>query len=93
MMKLSAAIELALLNKRYHPLDPYMCNAMYAMGYWRHIDAIESMLDTISPDNYTLFGAVGDVLPRFLEMSREEKFAYTSQLYCWWVFDLKREGL
>lgn len=93
MMKLSEAIERALLKKYYSFDNAFMCNALYTMGYWRHLEAIEAMLDTISLDNNTLIGALVDVYPSFLEKSREEKFAYTSQLYCWWVFDLKRKGL
>jgi hypothetical protein len=93
-VKLSEAIERALVKGVYDASNPYMCNAMYSMGYPNFEADIAEMLDTISPDNYTLIGALGDVYPdTFGNMNYLKKFAYTSQLYCWWVFDLKRKGL
>lgn len=93
-MKLSQAIERALVKGYYTPGNPYMCNAMCAMGYWNLEHDIAAMVDTINPDNYTLIGALRNIYPdKFNAMSCAEEFAYTSQLYCWWVFDLKRKGL
>lgn len=92
-MKLSEAIEHALKKRVYDQFNPYMCNAMESLDHTYHVPAIEEMVESIAPDNYTLWGALNDTRPEFIGMSQADQFAFTSQLYCWWVFDLKRKGL
>lgn len=92
-MKLSEATEHALLNGFYTFDNPYMCNAMHTLGLTRHVQSIEVMLDTISPGNFTLWGALYDAGLVSTVNEDVDGFNYTSQLYVWWVFDLKRKGL
>lgn len=96
-MKLSAAIEMALTERRYHPANPYMCNAMYSMGHSQHEASIQEMVDSIAMDKngdgLTLSQALKQVDKSKMSWTLDDMFEYTKQLYCWWVFDLKRKGL
>lgn len=93
-MKLSEAIEHALVNEVYYLENAFMCNAMCSMGHTAHIPHIEGMLNTIDPgDHYTLSDALVSAYPEMVFKDKVDRFAFTSQLYVWWVFDLKRKGL
>lgn len=93
-MKLSAAIEHALVKGYYSIDNPYMCNAMHSLGLTRHVHYIEEMVDSIAPGEYTLWGALYESYRHLINGKAEaDDFAFTSELYVWWVFDLKRKGL
>lgn len=102
-MKLSAAVEKAIREGIYGTHDPYMCHALQTMGYVEHVHAVQLMIQTIHPT-----AALGNPLVCALDdspnavfcfadysedVSRKREFQHLRQLYCWWVFDLKRKGL
>lgn len=104
-MKLSRIIELAFI-RFYGPeqgQDQFMCNAvdtLYRQGMITKAQEkaatklIEEMLLSLYPDFqcYTLL----DALYRANKLPDKEIFRnmqYTTQLYVWWVFDLKNRGL
>lgn len=96
-MKLSAAIEQAITSGTYNQRDEYMCWVLRDMEQRDHIDAVQDMVHAIHPEGrrgYPLACALHDAgIHSLHDESRADNFEYTKQLYCWWVFDLKRKGL
>ena len=97
-MKLSQAIEKAIVSKTYAPyVNEFMCNIMNVQGMQHHTESIQDMVATIYPEgnrSQPLICALIDAGIREAEYDNDlEDFAYTKELYCWWVFDLKRKGL
>lgn len=101
-MKLSAAIEKALIDKMYsldgymYGQSSYMCIVLKAAGRYDLANLVADMVQGISPNPYhgqALVSALYDTGYITDSMSRADTFAYTSELYVWWVFDLKRKGL
>jgi len=97
-VKLSTAIEKALTYGYYHRGNPFMCNAMYTMGLSLTTEqSIQAMVNSIAigddGEDLTLSHAVKKVKPEMKALLGDAMFQYTTQLYCWWVFDLKRKGL
>ena len=96
-MKLSEAIEQMLVTGCYSLVDQYMCHVLSNNNLGRFKSDVEDMVMTIRPQNYRgspLVCALHE--SHFInmnEMTWDEMFSYTTQLYCWWVFDLKRKGL
>jgi hypothetical protein len=104
-MKLSRIIELALIRfyGADYNLDQFMCNAVDTLRRQGMITAkqkdeavkhIENMLLVVYPQNqeYTLLNALkrAGYLP---DNEVYKNMGYTTQLYVWWVFDLKNKGL
>lgn len=104
-MKLSRIIELALV-RHYGPeqvQDQFLCNAVDSLRLERLITLpeqrkatklIQGLLLQLFPEQqlHTLV----DALYRIGRIPHKEIYAnmpYTTQLYVWWVFDLKRKGL
>lgn len=96
-MKLSEAIELAIMSGKYSYVDGYMCCVLRRMNMEYHVGAIQKMMSGISSKGYPsqpLICTLHDAKVLDMEdMSPREQFNYTLQFYCWWVFDLKRKGL
>lgn len=98
-MKLSEAIEQMLVTKVYSLHMPYMCIVLgYEDNTSLHIKSVVEMVNGI-------YHNTGDI-PLVCALhyrnlmnindgswSDARQFDYTQQLYCWWVFDLKRKGL
>lgn len=96
-MKLSAAIELMLVSKKYNRFDEFMCLVLKDNDLGEHIDAVQDMVHAINPTyalGYPLYSTLfeSDLLG-LRDMNFEHAFKVTSELYVWWVFDLKRKGL
>lgn len=98
-IKLSQAIELALTSGKYTEASCYMCIALKRMGMEHHNAAIHDMVAAIHGKltlyrDMPLICAANDAgLIDMGKMSNAEQNRYTTQCYCWWVFDLKRKGL
>lgn len=97
-MKLSAAIEKMLVTGVYKYLeDEYMCCVLNRHNLEEHVSAVQDMVQTIKPNvcrNYPLACALHDADIYSLHVhTNREMFEFCKQLYCWWVFDLKRKGL
>lgn len=101
-MKLSEAIEKALTDRMYSLTgcmwgqSSYMCVVLKAWGRRDLAKSVEDMVQGISPNPYrgqALVSALYETGYITDSMSRAEQFAYTTELYVWWVFDLKRKGL
>lgn len=96
-MKLSQAIEHMLVTGRYSRQNEYMCHVLSNDGLDQFKSDVEDMVLSIRPQSYRgvpLICALHE--SRFInmnEMTWQAMFDYTKQLYCWWVFDLKRKGL
>jgi hypothetical protein len=96
-MKLSAAIEQALVSGTYNQCNEFMCCVLNDMDLDNHIPAVQAMVATIAPKPYPgmpLCNALHEA--KIIDVNRDcytATFAYTKQLYCWWVFDLKRKGM
>lgn len=94
-MNLSEAIERCLLDGHYDIENAYMCNALYRLGAEvvdEHVESVRALVDSIRENEYTLWGALYD--SGYIDgLTEAEAFQYTTQLYVWWVFDLKRKGL
>lgn len=104
-MKLSRIIELAFIRyygSEYHQ-DQFMCNAVDTLRRQGMINKeqakqatklIEAMLLIVHPtqQEYTLLNALkmAGYLP---DNEVYKNMDYTTQLYVWWIFDLKRKGL
>ena len=111
LVKLSAAIEMALTTQECDPLgrplaygdsnmgNEFMCLVLPALNLGHFVTDVEDMVFSIcsrhgrgSPLSCALH------YEKLLNLndgswSQEQVMAYTTQLYCWWVFDLKRKGL
>lgn len=97
-MKLSEAIEQMIVTRKYCLYDhEYMCNSLSHNDLGGFVDAVHDMVCTIKP-------GIGRGTPLICalhaagiinvnNMTDPEMFSYTLQVYCWWVFDLKRKGL
>lgn len=96
-MKLSAAIELAITSGEYNPCCEYMCVTLKKMKMEHHVEAVQQMVHSIYPRGYgdqPLICALHDAKVLDMEtMTNLQQFIHNQQLYCWWVFDLKRKGL
>lgn len=103
-MKLSRIIELALIS--YYGLhdgkQSFMCHAVEAMHEADMITfkqcnevqyEINDMLDTIDKGSSALVSALFRVGLVDEDRVNTKTMAYTTQLYVWWVFDLKNKGL
>lgn len=96
-MKLSEAIEQAIVSGTYNQCCEYMCVTLRKMNMEHHVQAVQQMVNNINPrayDDQPLICALHDagILDMGI-MTQAEQFTYNQQLYCWWVFDLKRKGL
>lgn len=97
--KLSQALEQALVSGQYKKSSCYMCVALRRMGQEHHVGAVHDMVFSIHKDetayrDLPLLCALHDVkLVNVNDKDHAAHDAYTTQLYCWWVFDLKRKGL
>lgn len=101
-MNLSTAIEHALINSWYsldtHTLgrSAYMCNVLKHAGLNHMVQAVQEMVHSIHSSHIkqqALISALYDAGYLDPDLPRIEQFAYTTELYVWWVFDLKRKGL
>lgn len=96
-MKLSKVIEIAIRTEAYNLREEYMCLALDHMSQNEHIISVQALVRSIRPDapiSYPLVCALHDKgIINMSNMTFVEMFMYTKQLYCWWVFDLKRKGL
>lgn len=100
-MKLSQAIEDALLTRKYNSYDEFMCTVLKNNYSLELRNQLQEMLNVIFPGILSrplvnqLFERAGG-----LEMSQEDNnvfwansFQLTAEWYVWFVFDLKRKGL
>lgn len=100
-MKLSAAIELMIVSGNYSVHNEFMCLVLRDCGHGDHVEAVQDMVYEINPAGrrgYPLICALHDNAECSFDLDdvgvgHKEEFEYTKQLYCWWVFDLKRKGL
>jgi len=107
-MKVSDCIELALVSGNYcigkdrSVGSQYMCIVMDSYlaqkeitisEYTETINFIEELVNSFSNENSALVAALATA--GYLEEARINKkiMEYTTQLYIWAVFDLKRKGL
>lgn len=100
-MKLSTAIERALIDKMYsmnghmYGQSEFMCNVLAKDGLHDHVCSVQAMVQQINPSpvkKQALVAALFNAGYITDSMSRADTFAYTTELYVWWVFDLKRKG-
>lgn len=96
-MKLSEAIEKMLVTGKYGSNCEFMCCALDTAGLEEFINAVQDMVATIKVGckrSYPLACALHDahIIDTNIQ-TWNETLKYTKQLYCWWVFDLKRKGL
>ena len=103
-MKVSQIIELALKNE-YGLEKPFMCNCVHNLhdtdvinlqDGQKTIDAIGDLLKQIAgPDGIPSVTLVGTLWDKGYLLKDETimSLPYTTELYVWWVFDLKRKGL
>lgn len=97
-MKLSAVIEQAITSGTYNPCNEFMCIVLGQMNQHQHIDAVQDLVHSIHPNTGDIPLTCALHAKRYMNIndgswSNQQQFAYTQQLYCWWVFDLKRKGL
>lgn len=95
-MKLSEAIEEALLNGLYERSNYFMCHAMHVMNQMDHKATVQQMVYAIQVGGrygvgHTLFGALNTHCRCVFNGKATD--AVTTEFYVWWVFDLKRKGL
>lgn len=97
-IKLSEAIEYCLTSEAYRRSNHYMCIALKRIGARQHIESVQRMVASLrgwtTYSDEPLLVAL-DVLGviKLRKMAHTERQAYTTQFYCWYVFDLKRKGL
>ena len=97
-MKLSAAIEEAITSGVYNKVaGEFMCLALKEIGQGDHVAAVRELVNSIHPNtkDIPLICALhekGIVNIDDGSIDHAGEFAITKQLYCWWVFDLKRQG-
>lgn len=97
--KLSQVLEQALISGQYAKSSHYMCIALKRMGMEQHIEAVHDMVFSVHKDpkayrDLPLLCALHDVgIINMNDRQHAAHDAYTTQFYCWWVFDLKRKGL
>lgn len=105
-MKLSRIIELALVTHYGFELgkNQFMCHAIGELKRTGMItkhqltdteEAIQELLDTLNPEEsysamVSTLSSIG-LLPDSRVTTEGTK--YTTELYVWWVFDLKNKGL
>lgn len=96
-MKLSQVIEHMVVSGKYGQQNEYMCNALKENDLREHVDAVQDMVNDIHPPSYhgtPLVCALHEAkIINMNTLSWHDQRAFTAQLYCWWVFDLKRKGL
>lgn len=100
-MKLSAAIEQAIVTGVYSLQSPYMCHAMEGIGQHHLVPFVQALVYSINPienlPSQPLICALMDSPECTFDFDsgpdRKSLFAYSKECYCWWVFDLKRKGL
>lgn len=97
-MKLSAAIEKAIKSGMYNQCNEFMCVVLDQMGEQLHVPAVTALVSSIHPNSGDIPLACALHARKYMNIndgswSHEQQFAYTQQLYIWWVFDLKRKGL
>ncbi len=96
-MKLSAAIEQAIVSGTYSMNNEFMCHIMQRMGRNDLKLQVEDMVQSLIPGDYRgrpLACALHDLkLININQVGLETYFPYLKQFYCWWIFDLKRKGL
>ena len=96
-MKLSEAIEHCLVSGAYVACGRYMCLALERVKEDYHVDSVRAMMEKIDKRedrfNSSLVGVLfwNQILSADLTNHAVDK--YTTELYVWWVFDLKRKGL
>lgn len=96
-MKLSEVIENMIVTGNYGAQNEYMCNVLKEHGYRDFVDDVHDMVAIIHPRGVRGIPLICALHETFIinmnKMSCREMANYTKQLYCWWVFDLKRKGL
>lgn len=104
-MKLSRMIELALV-RHYGPeqnQDTFLCNALNSLRHEKMISVnqelkavqcVEALMLRIWPNEqaYTMVSALYNA-GKIKDKDIYTNLPYTTQLYIWWVFDLKNKGL
>lgn len=97
--KLSQAIEAAIVSNAYAHSSHFMCIALRRINQGHHVNAVHDMVSTIHKSSSTyrdlpLLCALDNAgIFDVEDTTTKEQSDYTTQLYCWWVFDLKRKGL
>lgn len=97
-MKLSEAIEQTIVSGTYNQCNEFMCIALGNMNLHQFIPDVQELVYSILPNTGDIPLSCALHSMHYINindgsMSHAQQFAYTQQLYCWWVFDLKRKGL
>lgn len=104
-MKLSRIIELALIHYygRTGNRHDFMCHAVEHMQEVLDLitkdqclstkESIQELLDSIDKGSSALVSALFQAGYVEEDRANDTTMAYTTQLYVWWVFDLKNKGL
>lgn len=96
-MKLSQAIEQMLVTRRYGNQCEFMCCVLDHANLSEFVNDVQDMVASIydsGKPTWPLACALHDAgIIDTNNQTWSETLAYTTQLYCWWVFDLKRKGL
>ena len=97
-MKLSGAIEECLLSGKYNVNNEFMCIALSDAGYKKFTADVTEMVNSIHPNSGDIPLSCALHAKKLLNLndgswSKMRTHLYCKQLYCWWVFDLKRKGL
>ena len=97
-MKLSEAIELTITSGTYNQCNEFMCIALGNKKLHQFIPDVEEMVNSIHPNTGGIPLSCALHAKHYINLNdgswkHAQIFAYTQQLYCWWVFDLKRKGL
>lgn len=102
-MKLSRMIELALVHTYSEEKSWFMCNALEDLAVdhglidfnqvSEAVDAIKELMLSIDPTGHQPMVTALIVAGKVEKDSARINMPYTTQLYIWWVFDLKNKGL
>ena len=100
-MKLSQAIEEALITGKYSTRDKFMCSVLAQEYSDKLRDQLQDLLNVIFPGIgkrplvKALFNREGgwEMSDEDYNVFWENSFKRTQEWYVWFVFDLKRKGL
>lgn len=100
-MKLSEAIEDALLTRKYNRYDEFMCSVLQHQYAPELRDQLQELLNVIFPSikTHPLIIALHEHYGVALWSNKDSmefwdnSFHRTTEWYVWFVFDLKRKGL
>lgn len=97
-MKISEAIEECLRSGDYNVNNEFMCIVLANAGHKRFVADVTEMVNSIHPNSGDIPLSCALHERKLLNLNDGSwddmrTHLYCKQLYCWWVFDLKRKGL